>query len=478
MLLKEILTNIPHTTNTTEDSQVLKLARDSRQVEEGSLFFAIAGAEDDGHKYAKQALENGALAVVVERDLGLEKQIIVESTHYAYAIASGNFYGNPADKLKLLGVTGTNGKTTITYITKGILESAGKKVGLIGTIENIIGDVSLQARHTTPDPYQLHALLARMAEAGCEYVVMEVSSHAMDQQRLAGCNFEAAGFTNLTQDHLDYHGNMENYYQAKKKIFDSSKLAVVNVDDRNYGTRLERELETDIITVSTQGNMADLSGCNIRYSQTGSTFELCYNEMATETSFVQPGEFSVSNALVAAGLCLGAGLTYDEIAQGIKNCPSIPGRFEIIPTNTNFTVIRDFAHSPDGLEQLLSSVRSFVEGRIITLFGCAGERDRSKRKLMAEAAARYSDVCILTADNPRSEPVEQTIKDAVIGFEGYTTPYHVFNDRFDGIVWALRNSRPGDYLILAGKGHEDYQVLDYGTINFNEKEIVLSLVNN
>ena len=459
------------------NTEVSSLIRDSRMVEENSLFFCIKGVQSDGHDYAESALEKGALGIVVEKDLGLPKQIIIDSTHYVYAIACGNFFGNPAEKLKLLGVTGTNGKTTITYIVKGILEACGKKVGLIGTIENQIGDVSLQARHTTPDPHQLHAFFARMVEAGCEYVIMEVSSHSLEQERVAGLKFESATFTNLTKDHLDYHGTMENYFTAKSKLFHMAKSAVLNLDDKK-GEQLYNTLDIPKIGFSLGDIEADLTAHNIKISEKGSNFAMLYGDELLKVEFVQPGLFSVSNALAAAGLCISAGISPTDAAKGLSKCPSIPGRFELIPTDTDFTVIRDFAHSTDGLKNLLSTVKEFAPGRIVTLFGCAGERDRTKRSDMADIVAKYSDFCIMTADNPRSEPIKQILDDAMPGLEKNDTDYKVFEDRYEAIEWALENSSKDDYLILAGKGHEDYQVLEYGSINFNEKELVQELLKN
>lgn len=473
MKLYELLEGIAFT-GKVENNAVTLPVRDSRQVEKDSLFFCIPGGAADGHDYAAQALEKGAAAVVVQRDLGLDRQLLVEDTHEAYGIACANYFGNPSKKLRLLGVTGTNGKTTVAFLTKYILEHAGHTVGLIGTVQNELPGMVLPARHTTPDPFQLHSLFARMVEAGCDYAVMEVSSHALDQRRVAGCHFAASAFTNLTEDHLDYHHEMEAYFQAKKRLFDQSAVAVLNLDDR-YGRRLSEELTLPQISFSCERHQADITAHNIKFSQRGSHFALLFQGKLSRVDFVQPGYFSVSNAMAAAGLCMGAGLGFQALIDGLEHCKGVPGRFEILETDTPYTVIRDYAHSPDGLEKLLSTVREFAPGRIVTLFGCAGVRDRKKRPHMAKIVAEYSDFCILTSDNPRTEDPQQIIDDALPGFTK-KTKHKEFVDRYEAIRWALDNSLPGDTLLLAGKGHEDYQVLDFGTICFDEKEIVRELL--
>lgn len=458
-----------------QDSEISAITCDSRQVEEGNLFFCIEGVRFDGHNHATQAVSKGAAAIVVSRDLGLKNQILVEDTRLAYGLACANFFGNPARKLKLLGVTGTNGKTTITYLVKNILEAAGKKVGLIGTIHNEIGDMTLPAKYTTPDPVQLHAMFARMVEAGCEYAVMEVSSHALDQRRVAGCRFECAAFTNLTQDHLDYHSTMENYYEAKKLLFSICGTAIINIDD-DYGKRLNDELDCKKLTYSLSRDNADYTAHDIKFSAQGSRFSLLAHSKLARVKFCMPGKFSVANALAAAVTCIAAGIDFDAVVAGLSAVKGVAGRVEILPTDTDYTVIRDYAHSPDGLRKILETVREFAVARVVTLFGCAGNRDRTKRAKMAEIAAELSDFCILTSDNPRDESPQRIIDDALPGLESYKTPYKTIVDRYEAIEWALDFCGPNDILVLAGKGHEDYQVLDFGTIFFDEKVIVEELL--
>ena len=459
-----------------QDGEVTVVTSDSRQVVPGALFVCIQGGRTDGHFYAKQAREQGALAVVVSRDTGVDQQFFCQDTRAAYALLCSAFYGNPASRLKLIAVTGTNGKTTITYLLKQLLEQAGKKVGLIGTIQNEVGAAPLPAKHSTPDPGELHALFARMERAGCEYVVLEATSHALDQQRLYGCRFESVIFTNLTQDHLDYHKTMENYYQAKKKAFSLTGRAVINLDDA-YGKRLLEELKgLELKTYSTSDTAADFCAKDIRYLEDGVQFELLGEGMLGRVHLKMPGAYSVSNALAAAGCMLSLGFPFSSVVQGLCASGGIRGRMEVLPTDTEFRVVIDYAHSPDGLEQAVSALAQVKQGRLVVLFGCAGERDRGKRKLMAQAVARYADAIIFTSDNPRSEDPLQIIQDAMPGFEGYGTPLKVIPDRFEAILWALEHAKKGDLLLLAGKGHEDYQVLEEGTVYFDEHVIVREMI--
>ena len=474
MKLFDLMKNVPFT-GITENLEISRVTSDSRQITPGCLFVCIAGARFDGHSAAEQVLKEGAAAVVCERDLGLYQQLLVEDSREAYGILCSNFYGNPAQKMKLIGITGTNGKTTCTYLIKHILESAGKKVGLIGTIHNEIGDMVLPAKNTTPDPGELHVLFMRMAQAGCEYVVMETSSHALDQKRLAGCRFAVGVFTNLTQDHLDYHGTMENYYQAKKKLFDLSDAAVINIDDE-YGRRLTQEIPCPAITFSIHTDTADFTAKDIRPTVDRNRFTIVGNAQIGRVSFSMPGEFSVANAMAAGVTTLMLGLDMQQVCDGLSSCPGIPGRTEVLHTDTDFTVIRDYAHTPDGLEKVLPALKPFVKNRLMVLFGCPGERDPSKRIHMAEAVAKYADYIILTSDNPRREDPIQIIKQALPGLAGASVPYEVIPDRYTAIEWGLSHAQPGDVLVLAGKGHEDYQVLGYGTIHFDEKEVVARLL--
>ena len=476
MKLEKIMASIPYTSAVPMGGvEIEDITCDSRKVMPGMIFVCIKGAVQDGHVHAQQAVERGASAVIVQRDLGLPNQLLVENTREAYAIMCSNYYDNPSSKLKLIGVTGTNGKTTITTIIKHILESAGHKAGLIGTVQNEIDDMILPAKHTTPDPAQLHALFARMVEAGCEYAVMEVSSHALDQHRVSGCTFEAAVFTNLTQDHLDYHGTMENYFEAKKKLFDMCKVGIVNYDDA-YGKKIIADAKCPIHTFSTESDNAEYTAKNISIRADGSNFAFLGTGIIARVRFPMPGMFSVSNAMAAAACAMAVGISLDETVTALNECPGVPGRTEVIPTNAPFTVIRDYAHTPDGIEKILAALHEFVTGKVMILFGCAGNRDATKRPKMTSAAAKGSDFVVLTSDNPRSEDEMKIIRDALPGLEEHDTPWVAIPNRYQAIRWALENAQEGDVLLLAGKGHEDYQVLDYGTVGFDERYIVRELL--
>ena len=476
MTLSRILDGVNPIKNTVLNNLTITgITCDSRQVSSGCIFVCQKGLKFDGHDHAKQAIENGASVIVCQKELDVPNQIVVADTRYAYGVMCQNFFDNPAKKLKLVGITGTNGKTTTTNIIKHILTECGNKVGLMGTIQNEIDDVVLPAKHTTPDAYALASMQDKMVRAGCNYAVMEVSSHALDQHRLASCFFEAGAFTNLTQDHLEYHNTMQNYFEAKKKLFDISENKIINLDD-DYGKKIIEKLGEKAITFSMKDKNADFFADNIKIKADGSHFDLIAKGQKYKIDFCMPGYFSVANALTAAATCESLGIDLAKIAHALKTCEGVTGRTEVIKANTEFSIIRDYAHTPDGLLKIISSVREFADdNRIVVLFGCAGNRDRTKRKIMAEIVSRLSDFCILTSDNPRDEDVLRIIDDAKDGLLEHTTPYKIIPDRFEAIKWALENCKKGDILILAGKGHEDYQVLDYGTIYFDEKEIVQRL---
>lgn len=476
MRLSELLDSVA-CSHELDDRQIKNVTCDSRAIAQGDLFVAIAGGRNDGHLYVPKAVQAGAAAVVCERDLGLPNQILVENSRVAYALICANYYHNPQRDLKLVGVTGTNGKTTITYLMRDILRSAGKKVGLIGTIQSEIGDMILPARHTTPDPMQLYSLLARMKAAGLEYVVMEVSSHAIDQHRVEGLRFAGAIFTNLTRDHLDYHITMENYYLAKRKLFDMCERAAVNLDDE-YGARLYDEIACEKASVSIENDTADYTAHSVAFSAEGSRFIVVHGESIARVKICMPGYYSVSNAMCALACASQLGIEFHKILQGLQSCAGVLGRTELIKTGLPFTVIRDYAHDPDGLQKILSTVREFAAGRVVTLFGCPGERDRTKREGMGRVVAQNSDLAILTSDNPRSEDERQIIEDTLPGFTGGKTPPKVIADRYQAIRWAMENCRQGDILLLLGKGHEDYQVLKFGTVYFDERYIVQEIAQH
>lgn len=472
MQLSELFNGVSVIENPLQpNTDITSITCDSRKVEAGSILVCISGTAIDGHTFAADALQNGAAAVVVERDLGLPRQILVNSTRLAWAQLSANWFHHPADKLQLVGVTGTNGKTTTVYLLKSILEAAGHKVGLIGTIQNMIGDRILPAARTTPDTYELQSLFALMVAEGCRYCVMEVSSHALDQERVGGCTFETAVFSNLTQDHLDYHGSMENYLQAKKKLFQRCRHAVLNGDDP-WTAQLAEGLSCPIQYYSTKDDNADYTAKNIRHKPDGVRFELMAGTDIGRVHLHIPGQFSVYNGLAAAAAAITLGVPFQTVIDSLHNAPGVKGRAEIVPTSKDFTVVIDYAHTPDGLENICSTLKECAQGRLVTVFGCGGDRDRTKRPLMGAIAAKLSDFVVVTSDNPRTEDPAAIITEIVAGMQGVKTPYTVIENRIEAIHYAIENAQPGDTILLAGKGHETYQILSTGTIHLDEREVV------
>lgn len=453
------------------DIDIAGITCDSRRVEPGWAFVCIDGTAADGHAYAKQAMEAGAAAVIAQRDVSLPCQLLVDSTRKVWAQMCANWFDHPADKLRMVGITGTNGKTTVTYMLKSIMESCGFKVGLIGTVQNMIGERVLPAGHTTPDSYDLQSMLALMVAEGCTYAVMEVSSHALDQERVEGCFFDAAVFTNLTQDHLDYHKTMENYLEAKKRLFRLCKHAVINLDDDWSGPLMEG-LDCDIITFSAGNDEAVYTARNIRQRADGVDFELLGTGVIGRVRLGIPGEFSVYNALAAASCALTLGMPFVNVIEALSKVSGVKGRAEIVPTGRDFTVVIDYAHTPDGLENICKTLKKCTAGRLVTLFGCGGDRDKGKRPKMGAIAAAWSDYLVVTSDNPRTEDPAAIIDDILAGMKGCKTPCTVIENRPEAIHWAVGHAQPGDTILLAGKGHETYQVLSTGIIHLDEREVV------
>lgn len=470
MKLEEILNGVSYT-GILLDENIKDVTDDSRKITPNSVFVCIKGDHFDGHDHALQALGKGAVTVVCQRDLGIKNQIIVQDTRYAYGIMCANFYGNPSKRFKLIGITGTNGKTTTATLIKNVLLSLGLKVGLIGTIQNEIDEKVIPARNTTPDAHELQELFLEMADYGCEYVVMEVSSHALAQHRLGNTHFDMAVFTNLTQDHLDYHKTIENYFAAKKKLFELCDCGIINIDD-SYGKQLSLTAPCEIVKYSTKTDHADFYAYNIHYDATGVEYMFRYDTITSKVNFAMPGYYSVQNSLAAIAVCVKAGLSLSKTIEGINRSKGVKGRNEVIPTGRDFTVICDYAHSPDGLKNILPSIKSYTKGRLIVLFGCGGDRDKTKRPIMGEISAQYGDYLIVTSDNPRTEDPEAIIDDIMVGVQKYDTPYDRIPDRKQAIFHALKIAEKDDVIILAGKGHEDYQVLKDKTIHFDEREIV------
>lgn len=464
------LKNLIDCNKTLGELEITGVTCDSRQVKEGYAFVCIKGTFGDGHNYAQTALEQGAAVVIAERDLGLESQIVVDNTHEEFARLSAKWFGNPSKKLKLIGVTGTNGKTSTTYMIKQILETLGHKVGLIGTIQNMIGDEVIPTSNTTPNAYDLNSLFADMVEKGCDYAVMEVSSHALDQCRVYELDFEAAIFTNLTQDHLDYHITMENYLEAKKKLFRMCKIAIINSDDK-YAEKIIEGLDCKVVTYST-GNNSTYSAKGINYRPASVNYELLSANILQHIKVNTGGKFTVYNSLAALCCMIELGFDVKQSAEALKLLHGVKGRAEVVPTNRNFTVIIDYAHTPDGLKNILTTFKECKKNRLTVVFGCGGDRDKTKRPIMGNIASRFADNVIVTSDNPRTENPTAIIEDILEGLEGLPTPYKVIENRIEAIKYAIETARKDDIIVLAGKGHETYQILSTGKIHLDEREIV------
>ncbi len=468
MLLKQL---VPNLKTEYAELDVCGITSDSRKVKEGFAFVCIKGAVSDGHDFAEKALDNGAAVIIAERDLGLENQIIVSGTQKLYANMCAEWFSHPAKDLTLIGITGTNGKTSISYMLKSILEKCGKKCGLIGTIQNMIGDEVFEAKNTTPGIYELNELFFQMKNKGCTHVVMEVSSHALDQRRVEGLSFELGLFTNLTQDHLDYHLTMENYMQAKRKLFEVSKTAIMNFDDP-YSNALVEGLNCNTITYSVKSDSSTYTAKNISYRPDGVEYEFVGNGTIARLKLSTGGKFSVYNSMCSAAAAKELGCSLNDIAVALDELNGVKGRAEVVPTGKDYTVIIDYAHTPDGLKNILKTFRECEKNRLIVVFGCGGDRDKTKRPLMGTVAARYADYVIVTSDNPRSEDPDAIVGDIVAGIKGSGTPYKVIVNRIEAIKYAIKKALPGDIIVLAGKGHETYQILRDETIHLDEREVV------
>ena len=470
MLASELFKSV--CTDEIKDIEVTSVAYDSRKVKSGSVFICIKGFETDGHKYAKTAVENGAVIVVAEDEIDVDVPVVyVKNSRRLMAELACTFYGNPSEKFSLIGITGTNGKTTITYLVKSILETAGKQVGIIGTNQNIIGDKMLLTKSTTPttpNSLELQQLFEEMVHYGAEYVVMEVSSHALDLDRVYGCNYDVGVFTNLTRDHLDFHKTMENYLDAKAKLFGLSKKGVVNFDDEG-GKKIVAKAECPDIIKAGLGEDCDLRAENIKITARGTQFDMVYKGKTYPAAVRIPGKFSVYNAICAAGATLQLGIDIETVIKGLALATGVVGRVEVVPTDTDYTVIIDYAHSPDGLENIITCVKEFAEGRVITLFGCGGDRDNTKRPIMGEIAGKLSDFSIITSDNPRTENPDSIIDEIEEGMKKTDGRYIRITDRRCAIAHALDMAQAGDVIILAGKGQETYQIIGKERFDFDER---------
>lgn len=460
------------------DAEVTNITNDSRRVTEGSLFVCANGRkQQDYGKYIEEAESKGAVAVVTQELRQTESELaqyVADNALEAYAEMSAEFFGHPAKELKLIGITGTNGKTSTAYFTKQILESAGHKTGLIGTVETLAGDEVISTGLTTPEPFDLHGIFARMKEKGIEYVVMECSSQALDQKRLHGIGYAVTGFTNLTQDHLDYHGSFRSYIDAKGIVFTQTHTAVLNADDGEAEGFARIMGSKPVLTYSVTDPSADFYADSIVNSAYMSEFVLCYKNGRYPVKVSTPGKFAVYNALCAVGMAVAAGIPVTQACAGMTAAKSVKGRAEICYRDENITVIIDYAHTPDAVMNILKAVKT--DGKKTVLFGCGGDRDSTKRPLMAIMAARYADKLVITSDNPRTEDPMRIIEDILLGLHTVDVPYVTMPDRREAIAYALKNAEKGETIFLLGKGHEDYQILSTGKIHFDEREVVADIM--
>ena len=474
MKLKDLLQNIEvcHT-NVDPETEIGSICYDSRKVTPGSLFVAVTGFVTDGNKYIPMALEKGAVAVVTAvKPAESVPYILVASDRLALAMLGVNYYGRPAESMKLIGITGTNGKTTSTLLLKHILEvTDGAKVGLIGTMDNMIGNVSLPAERTTPESLDLQALFAQMRDAGCTHVIMEVSSHAIALERVGGVRFDVAAFTNLTEDHLDFHKTMENYCDTKAMLFARSGCTVANCDDPWY-SRICAGASGPVLTTGCADG-AELRAESIRMLSDGVSFVASAKGERAEVTLPIPGRFTVYNAMTALGCAMQLGVSLAEAAEALKTAQGVKGRVEVVPTpGKPYTVLIDYAHTPDGLENVLSSVRGYCTGRLIAVFGCGGDRDPMKRPIMGKIGVEIADIALITSDNPRTEEPMAIIEDILKGIPEGVNNYQVIENRVEAIHHAMDIAEKHDIIVLAGKGHETYQEIRGVKHHLDEREVV------
>lgn len=458
-----------------KDREISFITDNSENVTSSSLFVCIKGARGDGHRYGRDAARKGAV-IVCEHSIGVSDEIIVKDTRRAYADFCGAFFSNPARRMKLIGITGTNGKTTTAFLLKDIFEKNGYKCGLVGTVQDMAGDAVFYSERTTPDSFELNCLFSKMVKRGCEYCIMEVSSQALSQGRVDGLSFDCAVFTNLTQDHLDYHGTFENYAKAKKKLFSMCRKGIINIDDEK-GLYMTHGEKCQSVTYSLLEDSADYTAKNIVQKSNGTEYEIIHKNKSIKAEVGIPGLFSVYNSLAAIVCASQEGIPLEKAVQSLKDSKGVKGRAEVVPTNRDFTVIIDYAHTPDSLENILKTIKGFAQGRIITVFGCGGDRDKAKRPVMGEIAVKFSDYLIVTSDNPRSENPQEIIKDILKGCKNAEITVETIENRRKAIERALAIGEKDDIILLAGKGHETYQILGDKKIHFDEREIVSEYLN-
>ena len=452
--------------------EITGMAFDSRKVQPGELFMAVSGFATDGNRFIPAAMEKGAAVVVTAKAPEQEvPYVVVSSDRLAMAQIAANLYDHPAEKLCMIGVTGTNGKTSVTLLLKHILETVrGAKVGLIGTMQNLIGDEVVPTERTTPESPDLQSLFHRMVSAGCSHAIMEVSSHALALERVGGVHYHIAAFTNLTEDHLDFHKTMEEYCRAKAMLFARCDKAVVNADD-SWCPMITADSKCPVLTTSVKGN-GDLSAKDLQLLSDGIRFTAVYEGAEIPVELPIPGKFTVYNALTVLGIALQLGISLEESSAALKTARGVKGRVEVVPTpGKDYTVLIDYAHTPDGLENVLSSVKDFCQGRLIAVFGCGGDRDPVKRPIMGEIGARIADIAVITSDNPRTEDPHMIIADILKGVENRSN-CAVIENRIEAIHYAMDIAEKNDIIVLAGKGHETYQEIMGVKNHLDEREEV------
>ena len=472
MKLKDLLQGINVLEHTSDLEQNIEaIAYDSRKVQTNGLFVAISGFATDGNRYIPMAMEKGAAAVITAKKPETDvPYVLVDSDRKALAMLGVNFYGHPAEKMTMIGITGTNGKTSVTLLLKHLLEKTqGAKVGLVGTMGNMIGDVELPTERTTPESFELQALFARMVEAGCTHCVMEVSSHALTLDRVGGVHYNVAAFTNLTEDHLDFHKSMEAYCDAKAELFRRCDRAVLNRDDEWFD-RMVSGATCEVLTTSVK-EQAGLMAENLELLSDGIRFTAVLEDQKVSVRLPIPGKFTVYNALTVLGVAVQLGVSLEAAAEALTTAQGVKGRVEVVPTpGQPYTVLVDYAHTPDGLENVLSSVRGFCKGRLIAVFGCGGDRDPIKRPIMGAIGVKLADHTIITSDNPRTEDPMAIIRDIVAGLEEGS--WEIIEDRRKAIRYAMDIAKKDDIIVLAGKGHETYQEIDGVKYHLDEREEV------
>lgn len=463
------------------DIDVANISYDSRKVIEGSMFVCIKGANVDGHDYIKEAIKKGALAIVIDEELELKSRNItlikVENSKIALASLASSFYNKPSKEINLVGVTGTNGKTTVIHYIKDILEANKKRTAIIGTLgyefEEKEANIE-KVNPTTPEALELQGLFREFKNKGAENVIMEVTSSALAKYRVENCNFNVGVFTNLSQDHLDEHGTMENYKNEKIKLFKKCSIGIINLDDK-ISEEIIKKATCKILTYGINKE-ADIRATDIKYKNDSVLFKVNFKDVTKEVEVNIPGKVTVYNVLAAIGGCIGLGVSISDIVKAMPNIKYVSGRLEMIKNSANKSVIVDYAHTPDALERLLMMARETTEGRIISIFGCGGDRDKTKRKVMGMAAGILSDYCIITSDNPRSEEPMRIIEDIEEGMLSINSTYEKIVDRRKAIERGLKLLKDEDLLIIAGKGHENYQIIGKERIHFDDREVVKELL--